>query len=189
MSKFADTLRALNSALEGLGVGWFLFGAQAAIFRGSRRLTNDIDVTLLLAGESTQAVVASMRREGFSLRVADVDDFVNTTKVLPFVHDPTRVPVDVVLGESPLEELFLQASEQVDVGEGVIVPVATAEHLIVMKLLAGRPKDLDDSTAIARANEVDFAEVELLADALAEGLGEHDILAALAELRRRLARR
>jgi hypothetical protein len=146
------------------------------------------DVTVVLAGKSTQLVVAGMQRAGFSLRVTDVDDFVNTTKVLPFVHDPTRAPVDVVLGESPLEELFLQASEHVDVGEGVIVPVATAEHLIVMKVLAGRPKDLDDATAIARANDVDLAEIEQLADALADALGEHDILTALAEVRRRLAR-
>lgn len=189
MSKLTEALRSLSSALEGLGVGWFLFGAQAAIFRGSRRLTNDIDVTLVLAGEPTQPVVARMQREGFSLRVADVDGFVDTTKVLPFVHDPTRVPVDVVLGESPLEELFLQASEHIDVGAGLVIPVASAEHLIVMKLLAGRPKDLDDSTAIARANDVDFVQVESLAEALAEGLGEHDILAALTELRRRLARR
>lgn len=187
-SPVAETLRALASVLDGVGEGWYLFGAQAALVRGSHRLTHDIDVTLFIGEGSAKAVVAKMQAAGFELRVADVDHFVATTRVLPLVYQATRMPVDLVLGGPGLEELFLHASERMDVG-GVIVPVATAEHLIVMKLLAARPKDLEDALAMARAAEVDLDAIEQLATLLADDLGEHDILAALAELRRKLAKR
>jgi hypothetical protein len=186
-SPVAETLRALASVLDGLGVSWYLFGAQAALVRGSHRLTEDIDVTVLLGGVSPKALQASVRAAGFALRVADVDDFVATTRVLPFVHETTRMPVDLVIGGPGLEELFLQDSERLVVG-GVSVLVPSAEHLIVMKLLAGRPHDLLDAVAMARANDVDMDGLEQLATVIADSIGEHDILTALDQLRRSLAK-
>lgn len=56
-----------------------------------------------------------------------------------------------------------------------------------MKLLAGRPQDLDDATALVRAG-ADVSEVEPMVEAIAEGLGEDDIRDALVEVRRRLER-
>jgi hypothetical protein len=103
--------------------------------------------------------------------------------VLPIVHVATNMPVDVVWGGPGLEELFWESSQAVDMG-GVLIPVATAEHLIVMKLLAGRPKDLDDCAAIARGTDVDVSSIEELVETIAVGLGEDDIRAALAEFHR-----
>jgi hypothetical protein len=116
-SPVAETLGALASALDGLGVSWYLFGAQAALVRGSHRLTEDIDVTVLLGDVSPETLQASVRAAGFALRVEDVDDFVATTRVLPFVHETTRMPVDLVIGGPGLEELFLQDSERLLVGD------------------------------------------------------------------------
>jgi hypothetical protein len=186
-SPVADTLGALASSLDGLGVSWYLFGAQAALVRGSRRLTEDIDVTVLLGEVSPEALQASVCAAGFALRVVDADDFVTTTRVLPFVHETTRMPVDLVIGGPGLEELFLQDCERLRVGD-VSVLVPSAEHLIIMKLLAGRPHDLLDATAMACANDVDMDALEQLATLIADSIGEHDILTALAQLRRSLAR-
>jgi hypothetical protein len=186
-SPVAETLGALASALDGLGVSWYLFGAQAALVRGSHRLTEDIDVTVLLGDVSPEALQASVQTAGFALRVEDVDDFVATTRVLPFVHETTRMPVDLVIGGPGLEELFLQDSERLLVAD-VPVFVPSAEHLIVMKLLAGRPNDLLDATAMARANDVDMDGLEQLATLIADSIGEHDILTTLAQLRRSLTK-
>lgn len=185
-SPIVDTLRGLASALEGVGEGWYLFGAQAALLRGSRRLTSDVDVTILPGNVSTADLLSRLTANRFSLRVDDVDGFVARTRVLPLVHEPTRMPVDVALGGPGLERHFLEASEVLDL-EGVRVPVATADHLVVMKLLAGRSKDLDDATAIAQAGGVDLDAVAELVTRIAEGLGEGDIRHALESLRRRLA--
>jgi hypothetical protein len=183
-SPVVETLRAISAALEGAGEGWYLFGAQAALLRGSRRLTSDIDITFLPGGLSNDDLLERLFSSGFSLRVVDADDFVEQTRVLPMVHEATGMPVDVVIGGAGLEQLFLQHSETLLL-EGVRVPVPTAEHLVVMKLLAGRPQDLDDAAAMARVG-IDFEAVEDLASAIAEGLGEADILHALADLHRRM---
>lgn len=180
-----DVLGALRDALDGFGDGWYLFGAQAALLRGSRRLTSDIDVTVLPGPSSTEDLVERLRTHAFRLRVPDVDDFVQQTRVLPVVHEPTGMPVDVVLGGPGLEELFLSDAELVTLGT-TVVPVPTAEHLIVMKLLAGRPLDLDDAEAMFRAAKPAIEPIESLVDAIAEGLGEDDVRVALSRLRQRV---
>jgi len=47
-SPVAELLADLAGALHGLGVSWFLFGAQTAILHGAARLTADVDVTVRL---------------------------------------------------------------------------------------------------------------------------------------------
>jgi hypothetical protein len=60
----------------------------------------------------------------------------------------------VVLAGPGLEELFFTRVEEHRIGD-LPVPVAAAEDLVAMKILAGRPKDLDDVAAILRARSVD----------------------------------
>ncbi len=182
-----DVLAAVLAALEDVGDGWYLFGAQAALLRGSRRLTSDVDLTLLPGNTPTSVIVGRLSDHGIVLRVADVDDFVRQTRVLPLLHRVSGMPVDLVLGGPGLEQMFLEAAEPMQLGD-LVIPVATAEHLIVMKLLAARPKDFEDALAIARAVSLDLDRIEPLVQAIAEGLGEDDIRAALAELRSRQAR-
>lgn len=182
-SPVAETLAATAAVLDRLGLQWYVFGAQAALLRGSRRMTEDLDITLFLDRRSPQAVVDGMQQGGFSLRVPDIDDFVAKTRVLPFVYEATRMPVDLVIGGPGLEEIFLAACEPLVVGDASVL-VPSAEHLILMKLLAARPHDLLDAAAIARANDVDFEAVEALASVIADAIGEHDILTHLAQLRR-----
>ena len=185
-SPVAVVLADLAGALEGIGAGWYLFGAQAALLRGSRRLTADVDVTLLPSSHDTSALVERLERRGFALRVKADEPFLEATRVLPITHVATNMPVDVVLGGPGLEELFLESSETLEI-EGVRIRVPTAEHLVVMKLLAGREKDLDDAAAIGRARELDHAAIGELVESIAVGLGEDEIRRALAELRTRLS--
>lgn len=186
-SPVAEALAALTEALHGIGTGWYLFGAQAALLYGSRRLTADIDVTVLLDGETTEELLARLTAHGFGLRVADVEQFVVLTRVLPLVHVRSGMPVDVVLGGPGLDELFLDASLSLEL-DGQKVPVVRPEHLIVTKLLAGRPHDFEDARAVARATELDGQVIEELVEAIAEGLGEDDLRRAWAQLRRELGR-
>lgn len=186
-SPVTEVLVALDRALRGVGVGWYLFGAQAALLYGSRRLTADVDITVVLGDDTSSTLVSRLVAHGFRLRVSDVDEFVAQTRVLPMLHEATSMPVDVVLGGPGLEELCLADSVGVDV-EGVTVPVVRPEHLVVLKLLAGRGKDLDDALAVAQANELDEQMIEELVDAIADGLGEDDIRMQWQELRRRMGR-
>jgi len=176
-SPVAELLAVLGGALNRLGLRWYLFGAQAAIIHGSARLTGDVDVTVDLAGHSAHELVGVLRELGFELRVQDFDDFAARTSVLPFVHQPSGMPVDVVLAGPGIEELFLERAEQRTV-ENSCLSVAKMEDLVAMKILAGRPKDLEDVAAML-ATHAEAADVGLIRATLhmfEDALDQRDLL-------------
>ena len=185
-SHIGEVLAALGTCFDSLGVRWYLFGAQAAIFHGVARLTADVDVTVLPELHSTGGLASVMEANGFRLRVTATDDFVARTRVLPFVHSATRLPVDVVLAGPGIEEQFLDRAE-FHVLEGVRVPIATVEDLVTMKILAGRPKDLDDAKGMlrARSEEIDLDHVRRMLQLLEEALSQSDLIPQLEQLIRR----
>ncbi|MGH7279468.1 MAG: nucleotidyl transferase AbiEii/AbiGii toxin family protein [Candidatus Rokuibacteriota bacterium] len=171
--------------LAALGVRWFLFGAQAAILYGVARLSADIDITVDLGPRTSRELVEALQAGGFELRVFDAEDFVDTTRVLPFVHGASRMPLDVVLAGPGLEEQFFAGAREREIG-GARVPVVSAEDLVAMKVLAGRPRDLDDVTAIVRArrDQLDVDRIRLTLRLLEGALDRRDLLT---ELDQRLA--
>ena len=61
-----------------------------------------------------------MQAAGFALRVED-PEFIRRTRVMPFVHSATGMPLDIVLAGSGLEDEFLERARAVDLG-GTTVP-------------------------------------------------------------------
>jgi hypothetical protein len=175
-SPLADLLADLHRAFTALGLRWYLFGAQAAILHGVARLTADVDVTVDAAALSNASLVSALAAAGFELRVADAEDFVERTRVLPLVHVRSRVPLDIVLAGPGLEELFFTRVEERTIGH-LTVPVASAEDLIAMKILAGRAKDMDDVIAILRARPIDPDRVRSTLHLLERALDRRDLLA------------
>lgn len=177
-----DVLRALAAVLGTLGIRWYVFGAQAVLVWGRPRLTGDVDVTMFLDPDETEGFVAAMTAAGFDVRVADVHDFVARTRVFPFTHAGSGLALDVVLGGPGLEEEFLRTARPVDLG-GVTVPVIGPEELLVTKVLAGRPKDLDDVRGIlaAQGDTLDLPRVRGLLRALEAAIDRSDLLPALEE--------
>ena len=135
---------------------WCVFGAQAVVVYGVPRLSADVDVTLALVPDAPERFAREMQAAGFSLRVSD-PDFVRRTRVMPFVHEPTGMPLDVVLAGSGLEDEILQRAVQTDIG-GARVPIIELSDLVIAKVLAGRPKDLDDARALWRLHWQDVDE-------------------------------
>ena len=182
-SDIVETYRALSVAFETLNVRWYVFGAQAAIFHGVARATADIDVTVDLGTRSTTQLASGLIAAGFELRIAD-EAFVEKTRVLPVVYVVMRVPVDVVIAGPGLEELFFERLVEREVG-GVRVPIASAEDVIVMKVLAGRAKDLDDVTSILTAKRnLDLEQVRETLSLLEKALDQSDLLPLFETLRK-----
>ena len=137
----SELLRALAPVLARWG-RWYVFGAQAVIIYGVPRLSADVDVTLALAPDAPERFAAEMQAAGFALRVDD-PEFVRRTRVMPFTHLPTLLPLDIVLAGSGLEDEFLDRAVPTDIG-GTVVPLIDLGDLIIAKVLAGRPKDVDE---------------------------------------------
>lgn len=179
-----EVLRALLGVLPRFG-DWYLFGAQAVIAYGVPRLSADVDVTLRLVPDVPDRLVGDMRAAGFEPRVPDAD-FVRRTRVLPFVHASTGMPLDVVLAGPGLEDEFLARARVLDIG-GLHVPTLEPGDLIIAKILAGRPKDVEDARGLlkARGGEIDQGRIESVLRLLEEALGQSDLLPAWNAIRSR----
>lgn len=172
-----ELLIALASVLDRWG-RWYLFGAQAVIAHGVPRLSADVDVTLQMIPEEPERFARDMKQAGFDLLVDDAD-FLRHTRVMPFVHLATAMPLDVVLAESGLEDEFLRRASAVDIG-GAAVPLIDVEDLIIAKILAGRPKDLEDARGLwrIRGRNLDAARIRRILGLLEEALSQSDLLPA-----------
>ena len=179
----ADVIHALSRVLPRFGP-WYLFGAQAVIAFGVPRLSADVDVTVRLAPESTNAFIDAMRATGFELRVPE-PEFVRRASVLPFVHVPTAMPVDVVLAGSGLEDEFLARARPIEI-EGVAVPMIDPADLVIAKILAARPKDLEDARGLWKIHGIrlDAARIRGILGLLEDALGQSDLVPAFAEIQR-----
>lgn len=172
-----ELLTALSPVLSRWG-RWYVFGAQAVIAYGVPRLSADVDVTLALAPQEPERFVREMEEAGFALRVED-PDFVRRTRVMPFVHLPTAMPLDVVLAGSGLEDEFLERAKAAEIG-GTTVPLIDREDLIIAKVLAGRPKDVEDARGVWRLHRqaLDADRIRRILSLLEKALGQSDLVPA-----------
>lgn len=172
----ADLFAAIAGALSRLHARWYVFGAQAVVLWGRPRLTADIDVTVRMDPEEPERLVRALEASGFSLRIGNTPEFVRRTRVLPFVHATSGMPMDVVLAGPGLEELFLSRAVPVTIGN-LVVPVISPEDLIATKILAGRPKDIEDVRGILRErlSTLDLESIRSTLALLEEALGQSDL--------------
>ncbi len=153
-------LQAIGRAMKRLKARWFLFGAQAVLLHGAPRTTQDIDVTVLTEAPIAK-LVEVLEAEDIIPLIAD-SAFIEQTRVLPCEHLPSGWKVDVVLGGPGLEELIAKQAKIRKLGS-VSVPLLRIEHLIVLKVLAGRPQDLADVAALLGLPDARIARVEIKA--------------------------
>ena len=186
ITRLGKTLRHVRSAFEELGLRWFLFGAQAVIAYGVVRSTLDIDVTVDAGDLANATIVDALVRQGF--RPTENDPaFVATSRVLPFEHR-NGIPVDLVLSGPGFDGPIFDRAVRRKLG-GVFVPVATAEDIVVMKVMAQRGKDLLDLQHLLFVNQhIAIDRVRETLGHLEADLGQSDLLpvfeAALKEARR-----
>jgi hypothetical protein len=139
----AELLCAFERVMRERGLRWYVFGAQAVLAYGRPRFTADVDVTVDFAGQEAIEIVDALARQGFMLRFTLSEERLREARMLPLVHTPTTLPVDLVVAGPGLDEEFLARARHIDVA-GIAIPIVSVEDLLAMKVLAGRRKDLED---------------------------------------------
>ena len=91
--------------------------------------------------------------------------------------------VDLALGMTGFEQNAIRSASPVQFGEHTI-PVVSAENLVLMKVLAGRPRDMDDvaKIVIRQMDHFDWNYVMRIAGELEEAIGQ-DLVTHLERLR------
>ena len=138
---------------------------------GEPRLTRDIDITLGATVEKVDVIVRVARAANLEPLV-DPETFPKQTMVLPCQHEASDIRVDFIFSFSPYEQQALQRVRKVRIG-GADVRFASVEDLIVHKMFAGRPRDLEDVKIILAKNpEADVAYIKRWLGEFTQALGE-----------------
>lgn len=145
--KLEDAIAALAAALEPACVPWMIIGGLAILARGVRRMTTDVDVTVRGDFIGATKLVQLLAGQGIEPRIADALKFAEQHLVLLLRHSPSGVDIDLSFGWTSFEHEAIAGATREQYGT-VSAPVASAQSLVILKLIAGRPKDLEDAAAL-----------------------------------------
>ena len=148
---FQKLLVRIAAALSKRKIPYMVIGGQAVLRYGEPRATKDIDITLGLGPEDIQRVLAALSTAKLRCLVLDPEDFARTTMVVPARDDATGIRVDFILSFSDYERKALERAENVAIGRSM-VRFASLEDLVIHKMIAGRPRDLEDIESILLKN-------------------------------------
>lgn len=169
------SLRRLVADLGTMAAQWALIGGFAVSARAEPRFTRDVDVCVLVPDDTAaEQTAVSLRHIGYSV-VSIVEhnyrDRLATVRLL----SPLRggVVVDLLFASSGIEAEIVGAADQLEILPGLVVPVARASHLVVLKLLARddtvRPQDAADLVSLRHVlTAEDVGEVRRLARLVVE---------------------
>lgn len=169
---FQDLLERIALALDDRSIPYMIIGGQAVLLYGEPRLTKDIDITLGVGPERLPDVREIAEGLKWSVLVETPEEFVRETMVLPCSEPLLGVRVDFIFSSSAYERQAMERVRRVPIGKAQ-VRFASLEDLVIHKLIAGRPRDLEDVKSIlVRNREVDTRYVrrwlEQFEDALSE---------------------
>ena len=146
---FRTLLEKLAAALDRAGMPYMIIGGQAVLLHGEPRLTADVDVTLGIDTDRYEEIEALARTLDFRILPDAPEDFIAETSVLPTMDGSSGIRVDFIFSNTPYERQALGRVKTVTLGNAH-VRFASAEDLVIHKIVAGRARDLDDVRGILR---------------------------------------
>jgi hypothetical protein len=137
-----------------------MIGGIAAIVHGVPRSTLDVDATISGLRLAADVALDALLHEGIVPRIPDAAGFAGRSHVLLVRHQASGVPIDISLAWLPFEDEALARAVRRDFA-GAILPFVEPEDLVIYKLVAARPRDLEDAErlVVLHGERMDFARV------------------------------
>ena len=140
---FEELLSKISVCLNRHNLPYMIIGGQAVLLYGEPRLTRDIDITLGVNIEHLNKLLAAVKELSLKVIPKDKDSFVKETMVLPTIEEATGIRVDFIFAFTPYEIHAIKRVKKVII-MGQEVAFASPEDLIIHKIFAGRPRDMED---------------------------------------------
>lgn len=128
-----------------------IIGGQAVLLYGEPRLTRDIDVTVGIGIDQLGKLEKAASAAGLAPIPSDPSAFARSTMVYPCSDAASGIRVDFIMSFLEYERGAISRGKKVRVGR-TDVNFASPEDLIVHKMVAGRPRDLEDVRSILLKN-------------------------------------
>jgi hypothetical protein len=152
-------VQALAEVFDARSIRYALIGGLAFMLRGRPRYTQDVDFLVDVPQIALPALLDDLVERGFSLdRTAVIQQYTREyVASFPF----GRVRIDWLKPVLPLYSRTLAEAEPLEWTGGYMVRVATAEGLILTKMVAFRPQDQVDIETLLTANR-DTINIDLI---------------------------
>lgn len=175
LAALTETLRDLTTWLSSRGLPHAVVGGVAASLQGRPRATRDVDAVVLAGEMDLSELLADAVRHGFSPRRSDAVEFALRSRVLLLEHRSDGIGLNLSLGTIAFEYEMVGRAVRIRV-QGIEIPLAQPDDLIVMKTLAFRPVDVTDIESLLDANpQTDLRRVRKWVQAMADALEEPEI--------------
>jgi hypothetical protein len=177
------TLADVIGFLDQHRIRYALIGGLAASLQGEPRVTADVDLVIGAGVEDALGLLNELKESPLEPLFSGVDEVVRKAFILPLRHRLTGVKIDLSLGLSGFERQLIDRATAVEL-VGRDINLASAEDLLVMKLLAGRPRDQQDAQGIAivQGEQLDWTYCRTIALELGQAV-DQDIATHIEKLR------
>lgn len=166
-----------------------LIGGLAISARATPRFTDDVDFALSCSDDDAEALIRSFVRRGFTIDALLMTKSTNRIATVRLKPPGSEVLVDLLFDFTGIEREIVGSATKAEVHPGFQAPVATIPHLIAMKVLAFRKKDLLDLESLFEAaGSADLALARKAVDAISRA-GKEPKRDLSADLERLLAER
>lgn len=151
INSFKYQLRQLVDFLEEAGIDYAVLGGIAVSVYSEPRMTQDIDLNIVLDMNDLKEFLGKSRKYGFRPAPPNINKFVNETGVVPmkFFKDGVAGKFDFIIAQNPIEFAGIKRARSKKILD-VRVKIVSAEDLLLHKLLSDRPRDLEDAQGIIR---------------------------------------
>lgn len=148
---FKELLKKIARELDSVSIPYMVIGGQAVLLYGEPRLTKDIDITLGVDTDSFDDIEKLITKLGFKILTKDCKAFAKRTMVLPAVDEKSSIRIDLVFSFSPYERQAIARVNKI-MFDDVAVKFASLEDVVIHKIIAGRPRDIEDVRSILAKN-------------------------------------
>jgi hypothetical protein len=163
-----------------------IIGGIAVIAHGVARYTADIDATVAASDTVLEHIFDAVARHHIAPRIEDAPAFARERQIVLLRHGPSGVDLDVSLAWLPFEIEAIRRSETCDYG-GVAIPIARPDDLVIYKMVAARPRDLEDveRLLLLHGSSLDVPRIAATVREFADALEEPGRIDALEQLLRK----
>jgi hypothetical protein len=171
-SDFDAFCRFAFSFLEEQGVRYLVIGGLAVVAVGEPRLTADADAIVFISPAEAEVLITKAAQAGFELHDAVEKQRLATTGTMRFARG--RFQIDLITASLPFEEAAFRRSSRHALF-GVHLPFPSPEDLILLKVLAGRDKDILDAIGVARRHHdrLDISYLEATLQPICDAAEDH----------------
>jgi predicted nucleotidyltransferase len=143
-----DLFRQIDAVFKNCRIPYVVIGGYAVAAWGEERATRDID--LLCVGNSL-TITEALNKEKlqFEHRIGDAEDPISEVIRVDMGAAAEPFEVDILIGIKSAPAGILNRVRLIKI-ESIIVPVASAEDIILLKLLGGSARDLEDAKSIVQ---------------------------------------